>query len=56
MEKTLANGMPYATDKLGFGIYHFGQAETAVVTVTAIISHTTVMTEKCATIRKILII
>lgn len=26
MEKTLANGMPYATDKLGFGIYHFGQA------------------------------
>ncbi len=26
MEKTLANGMPYATDKVGFGIYHFGQA------------------------------
>ena len=26
MEKTLANGMPYASNKVGFGIYHFGQA------------------------------
>ena len=26
MEKTLANGMPYASNKIGFGIYHFGQA------------------------------
>ncbi len=26
MEKKLANGMPYAMDKVGFGIYHFGQA------------------------------
>ncbi|MBP3599525.1 MAG: hypothetical protein J6J30_00420 [Clostridia bacterium] len=25
MEKTLANGMPYASNKVGFGIYHFGQ-------------------------------
>ena len=26
MEKALANGMPYASNKVGFGIYHFGQA------------------------------
>ena len=26
MEKTLANGIPYASNKIGFGIYHFGQA------------------------------
>ncbi len=25
MKKTLANGMPYAVNKIGFGIYHFGQ-------------------------------
>ena len=25
MEKALANGMPYASNKIGFGIYHFGQ-------------------------------
>lgn len=27
MQKTLQNGMPYATDKVGFGIYHFGQGQ-----------------------------
>lgn len=26
MEKKLADGRPYATDKVGFGIYHFAQA------------------------------
>ena len=26
MEKRLANGAPYASNKIGFGIYHFGQA------------------------------
>ena len=27
MQKTLQNGMPYATDKVGFGIYHFAQGQ-----------------------------
>ena len=26
METKLSNGAPYASNKIGFGIYHFGQA------------------------------